>query len=150
MPELPSKSGRNWFSILEVNSIPFKKFIVEITQKNELKLHKNEKTWNDPWCLQPQISQLLFGQISKVKTVLKSSLLFWVWPSRSWDIAKKQTSEFFWGHGVCQNTPTQSDMIFKLNWVPFKSLFTLNPNEKNYYFTYLGYRFLFSFILLHA
>jgi len=27
---------------------------------------------NDPWCLQPQISQLLLGQKSKVGTVLKS------------------------------------------------------------------------------
>ena len=29
----------------------FKKFFVEITQKNDLKLHKNVKTENDPQCL---------------------------------------------------------------------------------------------------
>ena len=43
-----------------------------MTQKKHSKLHKNVKTENDPWCLEPQLSQLLFGQISKVRTVLKS------------------------------------------------------------------------------
>ena len=36
----------------------FKKFFVKITQKNDIKLHKNVKTENDPWCIQAQISQL--------------------------------------------------------------------------------------------
>ena len=48
------------------------------------------------------------GQISKVRTVLKSSdptdfktdLTLWIWPSRSWDIAKKTNLELFCGHGV--------------------------------------------------
>ena len=52
--------------------IDFKNFLVEITQKKDLKLYKSVKTENDPWCLQPQISQLLLGQKSKVRTVLKS------------------------------------------------------------------------------
>ena len=51
----------------------FLKIVVETTQKNDLKLHKNVKTENDPWCLEPQISQLLLGQISKVRTALKFS-----------------------------------------------------------------------------
>ena len=29
----------------------FKNFCVEITQNNDLKLHKNVKTEKDPWCL---------------------------------------------------------------------------------------------------
>ena len=29
----------------------FRKFFVKITQKSDLKLHKNVKTENDPWCL---------------------------------------------------------------------------------------------------
>ena len=29
----------------------FRKFFVGITQKSDLKLHKNVKTENDPWCL---------------------------------------------------------------------------------------------------
>ena len=41
--------------------------------------------------------------MSKVRTVLKflepvvfkTDLTFWIWPSRSWDIAKKQTVKFF-------------------------------------------------------
>ena len=51
----------------------FKKFFVEITQKNDLKLHKNVKTENDPWCVLTPISQHLLGQNSKVRLILKSS-----------------------------------------------------------------------------
>ena len=32
--------------------------------------------------------------------VSKTDLTFWIWPSKSWDIAKNQTSEFVCGHGV--------------------------------------------------
>ena len=42
---------------------------ITITQKNYLKLHETE---NDPKCLQLKLSQLLLGQKSKVRTVLKS------------------------------------------------------------------------------
>ena len=51
----------------------FKKFFVEITQKNDLKLPKSVKTENDPWCILTPISQLLLGQNWKSRTVLKSS-----------------------------------------------------------------------------
>ena len=40
----------------------FQKFFVEIRQKNDLKLPKNVKTENDPWCVRTQISQLLLGE----------------------------------------------------------------------------------------
>ena len=40
----------------------FLHFLQEITQKNDLKLHRNVKTENDPWCLLTPISQLLLGQ----------------------------------------------------------------------------------------
>ena len=50
-----------------------KKFFVEIPQKNTLKLPESVKTENDPWCVLTPISQLLLGQNSKSRTVLKSS-----------------------------------------------------------------------------
>ena len=48
-------------------------FFFGITQKIDVKLPENVRTENDPWCLLPQFSQLLVGQMSKVKSVLKSS-----------------------------------------------------------------------------
>ena len=50
----------------------FLKVLCLITQKNDFKLPENLKTENDPWCLQPQFSQLPLGQLLKVGTVLKS------------------------------------------------------------------------------
>ena len=51
----------------------FLKILSEITQIIDVKLLENVKTENDPWCLLPQFSQLLVGQMSKVGSVLKSS-----------------------------------------------------------------------------
>ena len=59
--------------------------------ENDFKLPENVKTENDPWYLSPPFSQLLLGQISKVRSVLKSAcyedsktgLTFEFWPSRS-------------------------------------------------------------------
>ena len=88
----------------------FLKILFEITQKIDVKLPENVKTENDPWCLLPQFSQLLVGQMSKVGSVLKSSeqadfktdLPFWIWWRFEVVIARKQTGRFFWGHPVLQ------------------------------------------------
>ena len=40
--------------------------------EDDLKLLENVKTANDPWCVLASISQLLLGQKSKVRTLLKS------------------------------------------------------------------------------
>ena len=69
---------------------------------------KKWKFGNDPWCVLTPISQLLLGQNSKSRTVLKSSgradfktdLPFWIWWRFDGDIDKKQTYNFFRGHGV--------------------------------------------------
>ena len=37
----------------------FLKFFVEIPQKNDLNLHKDEKTENDLWCLSPETYEFL-------------------------------------------------------------------------------------------
>ena len=50
----------------------FKTFLLKLLRKNDLKLPDTEKTEIYPWCLLPQVSQLLIGQNSKVRTVLKS------------------------------------------------------------------------------
>ena len=50
----------------------FKTFLLKLLRKNDLRLNETEKTENDPWCLLPQVSQLLIGQNSKVRTVLKT------------------------------------------------------------------------------
>ena len=78
-----------WPSFYQKNAtdIDFFEFFVEITQKNDFKLPENVKTENDPWCLWPQFFQLQLGQMSKVRSVLKSSeradfktdLPFWIW-----------------------------------------------------------------------
>ena len=76
-------------------------------------LHIHVKNENDPWCLQPQFSQLLFGQISKVRTVLKSSepadfrtdLTFWIWWKFEVVMAKIKTLKYFYGHGVVRYRP---------------------------------------------
>ena len=49
------KNGSENFRIYSANSVP-----------------DTEKTENYPWCLLPQVSQLLISQNSKVRTVLKS------------------------------------------------------------------------------
>ena len=40
---------------------------------------------------------------SSERADFKTDLTFWIWPSRSRDIAKKQTSNFFCRHGVHSN-----------------------------------------------
>ena len=76
---------------------------------NFLYIHaKKWKIGNYPWCVLTPISQLLFGQNWKSRTVLKSSgradfktdLPFWIWWRFDGDIDKKQTGEFFCGHPV--------------------------------------------------
>ena len=60
-------------------------------------LHIHVKNENDPWCLLPQFSQLPIGQMSKVRSVLKSAcsqlfktaLTFDFWQHGSWDIGAK-------------------------------------------------------------
>ena len=85
-------------------------------------LHIHVKNENDPWCLLPQFSQLLLGQISKVRSVLKSlepadfktDLTFWIWwrfevvianktkkrNSENHSLHKKLHKNFFF---VCEN-----------------------------------------------
>ena len=66
--------------------------------------------------------------------VFKTDLTFWIWPSRSWDIAKKQTSKFFCGHGVlvfyyylkCERFSISIYVVFYLN---FTMLCTLGHGQ---------------------
>ena len=86
------------FTPKNATDIDFFQFFVEITQKNDFKLPENVKTENDPWCLWPQFFQLQLGQMSKVRSVLKSSeqadfktdLPFWIWWRFEVVIAKKR------------------------------------------------------------
>ena len=66
-------------------------FFLKLLIENDLKLLENVKTANDPRCVLASISQLLLGQKSKVRSVLKSTcsqlfnnvLTVDFWPSRS-------------------------------------------------------------------
>ena len=67
--------------IVNTNDKDFNKKIVKLIffgnylkdyLEDDLKLLENVKTANDPWCVLASISQLLLGQKSKVRTLLKS------------------------------------------------------------------------------
>ena len=59
---LTKKKSKKWF---------FENSLFNYSE-NDFKLPENVKTENDPWYLSPPFSQLLLGQISKVRSVLKS------------------------------------------------------------------------------
>ena len=71
-------SCTNFYDITNTNDEDLKKkTILKIDffgnyLENDLKLLENVKTAKDPWCVLAPISQLLLGQKSKVRTLLKS------------------------------------------------------------------------------
>ena len=78
------ESPEEWLQMLKLNNL----------------LHIHVKNKNDPWYVLAPISQLLLGQKSKVRTVLKSwqralfktDLTFWIWWRFEVAIGKKQNS----------------------------------------------------------
>ena len=95
------ESPEEWLHLLKLNNL----------------LHIHVKNKNDPWYVLAPISQLLLGQKSKVRTVLKSwqralfktDLTFWIWWRFDEDIAKNNKKRnfknhplviFFWPMGV--------------------------------------------------
>ena len=112
------ESPEEWLQLLKLNNL----------------LHIHVKNKNDPWYVLAPISQLLLGQKSKVRTVLKSwqwalfktDLTFWIWWRFDENIAKNNKIQKFLGtpfnyHSVGGDRPPVSCKIRYQNSMSKKS-----------------------------